>query len=103
MSKHLNGNGQFAITTDLGNIQMFQINFNGNFVSIYGVNGAMVTVDHFGWDPKNGHSMEITIPTSELPDYNSSISFGYYQALPFLYDIVNLHPIHDAVRGRLSD
>ena len=93
------GNGQYAITTDLGNILLIQPAFNGNSVSIYGVTGALAAIDNFNWDPENGHTTEIAIPTSELPAYNDSISFGYYQTEPFLSGIMNLNPVQEGIKG----
>ena len=90
-------NGQFAITTDLGNIRLVQPDFGSNSVEIYGIDDALVAVDNYNWDPENGHSTEIAIPTSRLPAYKKTISFGYYQVEPFLKDIVNLNPVQGEI------
>ena len=90
-------NGQFAITTDLGNIRLVQPDFGNNSVNIYGIDDALVAVDNYNWDPENGHSTEIAIPTSRLPVYKNSISFGFYQVEPFFQNIVNLNPVQGEI------
>ncbi len=74
------GNGQYAITTDLGNMLMFQLNMDE---TISGVSGA--EAKHVG------NQWEIAIPASELPPYTQTINFGLYQHDPFISEVANLN------------
>lgn len=84
------GNGKFAITTDLGNTRIVQPDFRNGPVKVYGIDDALIAIDNYNWDPTSGHSTEIAIPTSRLPAYQDSISFGFYLGEPFYSNIVNL-------------
>ena len=66
----LHSNGKYAITTDLNRTLVFQLT-RDNGGSVSGVKGAMAAHVDRQW--------EIAIPKSELPQYNTSISFGLYQ------------------------
>ncbi len=72
-------NGQYSIKTDLGNELVFQLTDDGN---IKGIDDARCV--HVG------KQWEIAIPKSDLPSYNSSISFGLYLTEPFISDVVNI-------------
>lgn len=72
-------NGQFVIKTDLGRELLVQLN-RENTVS--GVDGA--TCSHVG------NQWEIAIPKSALPSYEESLSFGLYDAEPFVTGVANL-------------
>ncbi len=82
------GNGQYAITTDLGNQLLVQVKRDG---SIGGVNGATAATDvPLGSWSKGPHYWEIAIPASNLPEYSKSFSFGLYQGetiIPAVEDI----------------
>ena len=73
------GNGNFAITTDLGRTLLIDLESNG---TVNGLDGAKCT--------HNGTQWEIAIPSSALPEYRKSIHFGFYQAEPVITDVVNL-------------
>lgn len=73
------GNGNYAITTDLGRTLLIDLESDG---TVIGIEGA--TCVHYGTQ------WEIAIPASVLPEYENSISFGFYQAEPVITDVVNL-------------
>lgn len=79
-------NGKFVITTDLGRTLLFQVNGDG---SISGVDGAEIAVNSKQWND-GPYMWEISIPSSALPQYKDTISFGYYLGDVFLSDIANL-------------
>lgn len=87
-------NGRYAITTDMGRRLVFQIS-TANGGSVSGIAGA--EAKYFG------DEWEIAVPTSELPKYKESISFGLYQQDPFISDIVNLQGTnHDEAVGEFQ-
>ena len=77
-----NGNGIYAITTDLGRTLTFQLKSDGT-VAVSGPEAA--TASHVG------SQWEIRIPAADLPNYLNTISFGLYQEDPFIRDVANLH------------
>ena len=79
-------NGQYAITTDLGNQTLIQLS-RGPAVS--GVNGATVAANNYEW-AKTPHKWEVAIPASTLGSYKESISFGMYQVDPTITGVTNL-------------
>lgn len=84
-------NGQYAITTDLGNQRLIQVNRDG---SIGGISGATAKADvPFGSQAAPGsgpHYWEIQIPASELPEYSKSFSFGLYQGATIIPAVEDL-------------
>lgn len=87
-AEHTNGgynagshsNGQYAITTDLGNTLLVQLTYGGEVSGLDGAEAAHV-----------GGQWEVSVPASQLPAYRDSISFGLYQQEPFIYDVTNLN------------
>ena len=77
-----NGNGIYAITTDLGRTLTFQLKSDGT-VAVSGPEAA--TASHVG------SQWEIRIPAADLPNYLNTISFGLYQEDPFIKDVANLN------------
>ena len=82
-------NGQYAITTDLGRILPIQLKKNGNTPAVGGVDGASAAVNNTNWSGAP-HMWEAAIPTSALPEYKNTISFGLYQGQTFISDVANL-------------
>ena len=82
-------NGKYTVTTDLGYQMIFQMKDGGNgSPEINGVNGAVVAHSDLNW----GHSSyryEIAIPTTELPLYMESVSFGFYLQEPVITGVTN--------------
>lgn len=82
-------NGKYTVTTDLGYQMIFQMKDGGNLEpEINGVNGAVVAHSDLTW----GHSSyqyEIAIPSTQLPLYNESVSFGFYLQEPVITGITN--------------
>lgn len=82
-------NGKYTVTTDLGYQMIFQLKDGGNWSpEVNGVNGAIVAHSDLNW----GHSSyryEIAIPTTELPLYNESVSFGFYLMDPVITGVTN--------------
>lgn len=75
------GNGQYAITTDLGRMLLVQptINESTGEIGIAGVDGAQIAVNKLPEAEKQTpYEWEIAIPTSQLPEYIDTISFGMY-------------------------
>ncbi len=70
-------NGQYAITTDLGNQLLVQLGANGTTPTVSGIEGATVAVSDTNWG--GPHQWEVAIPASALPAYNESINFGFYK------------------------
>lgn len=81
-----NSNGNFAITTDLGNTLKFQLCNDG---TVSGVDGASAAVNNKEWEGAP-HMWEVSIPSSALPAYKNTISLGYYAADTLISDIANL-------------
>ncbi len=79
-------NGQFAITTDLGNQTLIQLQRGPQ---VAGVDGAKVAVNNYDW-AKTPHKWEVAIPASALGKYKETISFGMYQATPTITDVADL-------------
>ena len=82
-------NGQFAITTDLGNQTLLQLQRGNNGPAVAGVNGAKVAANNYQW-AKTPHKWEVAIPAAALGDYKETISFGAYQADPAVKDVADL-------------
>lgn len=78
--------GQYAITTDLGYTMLIQLIRE---VQVAGVDGAQVAVNNKEWFGAP-HMWEAAIPSSELPNYKNTISFGIYQSEPVVKDVANL-------------
>lgn len=68
-----NSNGQYAITTDLGYTLLIQPTRE---LTINGIDEATVAINTKDWGVP--HCWEIAIPSSYLPNYKNSISFGMY-------------------------
>lgn len=87
-------NGQYVITTDLGRELLVQLS-SDNGGSVAGIDGAMVAVNNKEWD-KAPHMWEVAIPSSALPQYKNTISFGMYQVEPLIRDVANLQADDDS-------
>lgn len=74
-------NSKYAITTDLGYSLLFTITESD---TVSGVDGAVCR--HYG------NQAEVAIPKSALPEYQQSLSFGFYLVEPMIKDVVNLVP-----------
>ena len=91
----VNSSGNFAITTDLGNVMIVHVLSNGQVEVKYQnqtVSGVTVSSDYKSgdWHSDDPHyRREIAIPKSALPYYNNSISFGYYLGTTFVSDVSN--------------
>ncbi len=72
-------NGKYAITTDLGEVLLFQLNPDGTVTGPEGVEVHRV-----------GAEWEIRIPGSALPRHKQTISVGLYQAEPAVSDVGNM-------------
>lgn len=77
------GNGNYAITTDLGRTLLIDLESDGTVV---GIDGAKCV--------HNGTQWEISIPASALPSYRDTISFGFYQGEPVIRDVANRDGSH---------
>ncbi len=86
-------NGQYVITTDLGYQLLIQLSRNNNG-SVSGVDGAAVAVNNTNWMGAP-HMWEVSIPSSALPSYKSTISFGIYQSQTLISDVANLQGTDD--------
>ena len=75
-----NGNGKFAIVSDLGYTELIQFKQGSNTVE--GPAGTTYTV--------NGDQWEIAIPKSALPNYKKSLNVGFYLGDTIVSDIQNL-------------
>lgn len=82
-----NGNGQFAIKTDLGGELLIQPTAYGE-PAIAGVNDAQVAVNNKNWAGAP-HMWEIAIPASKLPTYLESFDFGLYMVAPTISGITD--------------
>ena len=91
----VNSSGNFAITTDLGNVMIVHVLSNGQVEVKYQdqtVSGVTVSTDYKSgdWHSDDPHyRREIAIPKSALPYYKSAISFGYYLGSTFVSDVSN--------------
>lgn len=72
-------NGKFAIISDLGYETDIQLSVEP---AVSGVNGAEVSYVGSEW--------EMAIPKDQLPKYEESFSFGFYEGDTLVKDIVNL-------------
>lgn len=83
------GNGQYAITTDMGKTMLIQPKADGNTPTVAGVAGAEAAVNNTDW---NGapHYWELKIPASELPECRESFDFGLYQCDPVITGVKDL-------------
>lgn len=79
-------NGQFVITTDLGNPTLVQLQRGP---TVAGVDGAVVKANNYDW-AKTPHKWEVAIPASALGDYKETISFGMYQVDPIITGVADL-------------
>lgn len=68
-------NGNFVITTDLGNQLPIQLVANNNEPGVFGIDGAQAAVNNKEWQGAP-HMWEVAIPASKLPSYSKTISFG---------------------------
>lgn len=84
-----NANGQFAITTDLGRTELIQLTHDNGVPGVSGLEGTSTAVNTTEWG-KPPYMWEIAIPTSSLPEYKNTISFGYYTLDPVIKDVANL-------------
>lgn len=82
-------NGQYAITTDLGNQLLVQLKNDNGKPAVAGIDGATAAVNNTAWD-KAPHCWEVRIPASALPKYKDTISFGFYQVEPLIKDVADL-------------
>lgn len=83
------GNGQYAITTDLGNQLLVQLKNDNGKPAVGGIDGATVAVNNTDWG-NPPHCWEVRIPASALPAYNNTLSFGFYLGDPLIKDVANL-------------
>lgn len=81
-----NNNGQFAITTDLGNQTLIQLQRGPQ---IGGVDGAQVKANNYDW-ANTPHKWEVAIPASALGDYKETISLGAYLVEPTITGVADL-------------
>lgn len=88
-----NSNGQFAITTDLGRTLPIQLSVDQSECPpkpiVAGVSGASAAVNNTDWFGAP-HMWEVAIPTSALPAYDKTISFGFLLTDPTIKDVANL-------------
>lgn len=99
-------NGSFVIKTDTGKdlvINLTDNGKNGNKVKVSNkFTGKTLTSENGGvkvafndqyaeWGAPT--LTEIAIPTSVLPDYKKTISFGFYQGDLIIKNVANLHPV----------
>ncbi len=82
-------NGQYAITTDLGNQLLIQLKNDNGKPAVGGIDNATVAVNNKDWN-KAPHCWEVRIPASKLPAYKDTISFGLYQVDPLIKDVADL-------------
>ncbi len=79
-------NGQFAITTDLGNQTLIQLQRGP---SVSGIDGATIACNNYDW-AKTPHKWEVAIPASSLGNYSKTIDFGMYQVDPTITGVANI-------------
>ena len=72
-------NGKYAVTTDLGEVLLFQLNQDGTISGPAGAEAIRV-----------GSEWEIRIPAEALPRHKQTISVGLYMAEPAVSDMANL-------------
>ncbi len=84
-------NGQYAITTDLGNQTLVQLQPGP---TVAGVDGAKVAVNSTAWG-QPPYKWEVAIPASKLGAYSKTISFGIYQKDPVITGVANLKASDD--------
>ncbi len=95
-------NGQFAITTDMGRSVLVRLSHRNNSEPcVNGVDGAKVAVDSTAWG-QDSYQWEVSIPSSELPKYKQTISFGLYQGATFIQNVANLQGDPDADNNNFS-
>ncbi|MCR4689716.1 MAG: hypothetical protein K5745_09250 [Saccharofermentans sp.] len=108
----VNNNGNFVIRTDTDHVMIVNFeNNNGqpNVVSVTvtstGVkltseNGGVQTASNSDYSVYGKPTLtEIAIPTSALPDYKETISFGYYLSdETIISDVANLNPVEGHYR-----
>ncbi len=84
------GNGQYAITTDLGRTLLVQpvVDASGN-PAVAGIDGGKAAVNNKEWTGAP-HLWELSIPASELPEYLETINFGFYMSEPTVTGIVDM-------------
>ena len=96
------GDGNFNIVTDIGEVLMISVHNNGNEGNIVEVtnpvqdlylsntNGGLQVAYNSEYTVWGSPSlMEIAIPSSALPQYSSTISFGYYQDANFVEGVAD--------------
>lgn len=86
------GNGQFAITTDLGNQTLIDLRSAPG--EVRGIDGASIAANSTAWAQKP-FKWEVAIPTSALGFYSKTIGLGFYQVDPIITNVANLHPTDD--------
>lgn len=86
------GNGQFAITTDLGNQTLIDLRSAPG--TVRGIDGASIAANSTAWAQKP-FKWEVAIPTSALGFYSKTIGLGFYQVDPLITNVANLHPTDD--------
>lgn len=79
-------NGNYVITTDLGNQTIVKLT---RTPSVEGISGAKVAVNNTDWYGAP-HKWEVAIPASVLGDYKQTIDFGFYQVKPVIKNVANL-------------
>lgn len=84
-----NNNGQYAFVTDLGKQLLIQLQTVDGQPAVSGVDGAMVAVNTQAWG-EAPFVWEVAIPSSLLPEYNSTINFGFYLGETLISDIANM-------------
>ncbi len=77
-----NGNGKFAIKSDLGYTVLLQFKKDGDGYTVEGPEGTTYYV--------NGNQWEVAIPKSALPNYVKSVDVGFYLGDTLVDGIQNL-------------
>ena len=77
-----NGNGKFAIKSDLGYTVLLQFKKDGDGYTVEGPEGTTYYV--------NGNQWEVAIPKSALPNYVKSLDVGFYLGDTLVDGIQNL-------------
>lgn len=85
------GNGNFTIKTDLGKELIFKVqrDYEANGLKLDIVGGGQIAINNNDW-AQTPHLTEIAIPTSSLPAYNETISFGFYLGDTLVDNVSNL-------------
>ncbi len=107
-SDHWNTHGQFNIKTDLGYVLVISVKDNGaagNIIEVTDVEtGEVLTADNGGirvafnsdYSTWGAPSLtEIAIPSYMLPQYSSTINFGYYLGGDIITDVADCSGIID--------